>query len=92
MSYSNVIRGAAALIGVLIAAQSIAATPEEALVCRYESRSGSHIWSRTCLTRPQWAEVAKGQAADPLVRPTALLPSAGGGPGTVSTVSVNLNR
>ena len=63
MSRSNVIRGAAALIGVLIAAQSIAATPEEGRVCRYDSRPGSRVLSHSCLTEAQWAEMDKRQAA-----------------------------
>jgi hypothetical protein len=70
MSYSNVIRGAAALIGVLIVAQSMAATSEEELVCRYEPRPGSRVLSHTCLTEAQWTAIDKAQTA---VR--ALLPA-----------------
>jgi hypothetical protein len=82
MSYSNVIRGAAALIGVLIAAQSIAATPEEGLVCRYEARGGSRILAHTCLTEAQWAEIVKRQAGERALLGPASLPQ--GDPTTVS--------
>ncbi len=97
MSYSNAIRGAAALIGVLIAAQSMAAGADEGLVCRYESRPGSRLLSHPCLTEAQWAETDKRQAmANPLRSLTALpglsTSPAFSGPGTVTAVSVNLNR
>ena len=62
MSYSNVIRGAVALVGVLIAAQSVAATPDE-LVCRYGPRPGSRMLSHVCLSEAQWTEMDKRQAA-----------------------------
>ena len=65
MSQSNVIRGAAALIGLLIAAQSMAANPEEQTVCRYESRPGSRILLHSCMTEAQWlaADKDKREAA-----------------------------
>jgi len=63
MSCSNVMRGAAVLIGVLIAAQSMAASPEEQTVCRYDSRPGSRILSHTCLTQAEWMQIDKRQTA-----------------------------
>ena len=67
MSYSNAIRGAAVLIGALIAAQSMAATPDEQTVCRYDSRPGSRILSHTCLTQAEWTQIDKRQAATRLL-------------------------
>ncbi len=85
MSYSNVIRGAAALVGALIAAQSIAATPDE-LVCRYESRPGSRMLSHVCLSEAQWTEMDKRQAA----ARSSLLLGAGSLPqGDASTAASN---
>ena len=63
MSCSHVIRGAVALLGVLVAAQSMAASPEEGLICRYEARPGSRMLSHPCLTQAQWAEIDKREAA-----------------------------
>jgi hypothetical protein len=82
MSYSNVIRSAAALIGVLMAAQSMAARPEEGLVCRYEPRPGSRILSHACLTAAQWADIDKRQAGERALFGAASLPQ--GDPTTVS--------
>jgi hypothetical protein len=82
MSYSNVLRGAAAFVGVLIAAQSMAAAPEEGRVCRYESRPGSRILSHACLTAAQWAEIDKRQTGERALLSPASLPQ--GEPSTVS--------
>ncbi len=79
MSYSNAIRAAAALIGVLMAAQSIAATPEDGVVCRYEPRPGSRVLSHSCLTEAQWADMDKRQAAINWLLPPGTHPGSGGG-------------
>jgi hypothetical protein len=65
MCRSNVLRGAAALLGALIAARSLAAPPEEQTVCRYESRPGSRILLHSCMTAAQWlaADKDKREAA-----------------------------
>ncbi len=58
MSYSNAIRRAAGLLGVLIAARSLASPPAET-VCRDQPRPGSHIVMHTCATEAQWAVAEK---------------------------------
>ena len=62
MSYSNVIRSAAALLGALIAAQSMAATPDVP-VCRYLPRPGSHMWMHVCVTQAEWIAMQGREAA-----------------------------
>ncbi len=81
MSRSNAIRGAAVLIGALIAAQATAATPEEQTVCRYDSRPGSRILSHTCLTQAQWVEVDKRPASQFGPAASASLPTGSPQPG-----------
>jgi hypothetical protein len=62
MAFSSFIRGAATIAGVLIAAQSMAAAPDE-LVCREQLRPGSRIVMRTCATKVEWITIAERDAA-----------------------------
>jgi len=62
MSCSNVFRGAAALFGALIAAQSMAATPDEP-VCRDYPRPGSHMMMHVCVTQAEWNAMRARDAA-----------------------------
>ena len=63
MSYSNVIRCAAGLLGALMAAQTIAATPADELLCRDQPRPGSRIVTRACATEAQWVIMDKRASA-----------------------------
>jgi hypothetical protein len=97
MPSTNVLRGAAGLVAVLISAHAMAAQPEEELVCRYQPRPGSRILLHTCLTEAQWAALDKRQAA--ARSPLLLGPSGSQGgawdaaaPGTVTPVSIDQNR
>jgi hypothetical protein len=62
MSYSNVIRCAASLLGAVIAAQSMAATPDE-LVCHDYPRPGSHMMMHVCVTQAEWNAMLGRDAA-----------------------------
>ena len=94
MSCSNAIRSAAALIGVLVAAQSMAAAPDET-VCREQPRPGSHIMMRVCATPAERSAMLKRDAL--LQSPASAVQSAwatssvlGGGVNT--SVSISLQR
>ena len=96
MSRSYAIRSAAALIGIMAAATSMAAKPDEP-VCRDYPRPGSHMMMHVCVTQAEWDAMRAREAAFQ----TASLSAAGGfspawsggsGPGTVTAVSVNMNR
>jgi hypothetical protein len=76
MSYSNVIRCAAGLLGALLAAQSLAAAPDD-VVCRDVPRPGSRIVMHLCATRLEWAASAQRTSTDRRVVPrSAALPPA----------------
>ena len=90
MSHSNAIRATAAVIGVLMAARSIATTPEEGLVCRYQPRPGSRMLSHACLTEAQWVEMDKREAATKALLGTGALPQ--GNPAIVMTPSTTFQR
>jgi hypothetical protein len=91
MTFSHVVRCAAALIGLVIGAQSLAAGSEEQLVCRYEARPGSRILAHPCLTATEWVEMDKREAAMKMILGPGA-PSQGNPAGATPTVSVNLNR
>jgi len=71
MTVQNVLRGAIALAGFLVAAAAFGAEPTNtrvtsagpntattatgSLICRDRPRPGSHIAKRVCLTSAQWA-------------------------------------
>ena len=61
MSFANVLRGAAGLLGVLIAAHSMAATPDQQ-ICRDQPRPGSRIVTRICATQAEWLAADKREA------------------------------
>ena len=61
MSYSNVIRSAAALIEVLVAAQATAATPVQ--LCRDYPRPGSRMLTHVCVTEAEWSALRGREAA-----------------------------
>ncbi len=91
MSCTNVVRGAAALLGALIAAQSMAATPDE-LVCREQRRPGSRIVMRVCATDAQWTVAATREAVIRKFPNSVEYPATAGTASAPSAVSVAQNR
>ncbi len=96
MSCSNVLGRTIVLLGVLVAAQSLAAAPSQDVVCRDQLRPGSHIAMRVCATPQEWAasrarELAGMPPSTPLppMLTTAFLHEASSG---VGTVSISMNR
>jgi len=90
MSYSNAIRGAVALIGVLVAAQSMAATPDEA-VCRDYPRPGSHMTMHVCVTQAEWNALRARDAAFQTASLAATIGATGNGT-AIPSVSTSLQR
>jgi hypothetical protein len=89
MSYSNVIRGAATLLGALIAAQSMAATPDE-IVCRDYPRPGSHMMMHVCVTQAEWNAMRARDAA--FFQQTGAPQGSTGNAAVIPSVSTSLQR
>jgi hypothetical protein len=90
MSYSNVISRAAGLLGALIAAQSMAAAPDES-VCRDYPRPGSRMIMHVCVTQAEWTAMRARDAAFQTASSAALQGATGNATVTPS-VSTSLQR